>query len=414
VNFIKRGICAQYGALSPFFNLKGCPMLASNIWKNALFLVFNKRIFVAILSVYYMTVPNVDIQTVGLIIFLGNIAGFLFEIPSGYLSDKMGHKNALVLSRVLMTLSTLSFLLANSLAWMIVGSVLLSLSIALVSGTGSAFMHDTLQALGREKEYTKIMGRNRSIGFAVPIVLMVLTPFLVSISYKLPFLIALVMDLLAIIVTLSYVSPPVKPHEIEEIKTTNFKDVIRQGLQTGFFHWGLLFSFVGGITFALSVIRAPYQEVVGIKVIYFGVLFGVGRAVASLMLFYSGKMSFFTLKSYAQFKIITYAILLGILGITENMYVVAGVFIVLNAIKWGMSQISNGLMIDLIKHSKFKATLFSVKAQVSQIISAVVTLCLGWGIAMTSYPTAFFTLGLVLLVGSYAVLAFVNGRVKST
>ena len=41
------------------------------------------------------------------------------------------------------------------------------------------------------------MGKISSIGFAVPIIFMVVAPFLVGISYKIPFFIALIIDFIA-------------------------------------------------------------------------------------------------------------------------------------------------------------------------------------------------------------------------
>ncbi|MCA9359461.1 hypothetical protein KC850_00285, partial [Candidatus Kaiserbacteria bacterium] len=72
--------------------------LRSNIWKYTVMGVVNKRIFAAIISVYYLTIPDVTVQTVGLILLVGNVVSFFLEIPSGYISDKLGHKQTLVMS----------------------------------------------------------------------------------------------------------------------------------------------------------------------------------------------------------------------------------------------------------------------------------------------------------------------------
>ncbi|MFT7645180.1 MAG: MFS family permease [Candidatus Paceibacteria bacterium] len=92
--------------------------LQSNIWKFAITLVANKRVFAAFMSVYYLTIPDTTAQTIGLIFLVGNLAGFVFEIPSGYLSDKLGHKEALVLAGFLMLVSSSFFLLATDVAFL--------------------------------------------------------------------------------------------------------------------------------------------------------------------------------------------------------------------------------------------------------------------------------------------------------
>jgi len=203
--------------------------LQKNIWKYTLLLIANKRIFAAVLGAYYLTIPNVNAAGIGIILLTGSLAGFAFEIPSGYISDKIGHKQALVISRVFILLSTILFLVANNIVFLILAGVALSTGAAFHSGTGSAFMHETLKGLGREKDYASVMGKVSSIGFAVPIVFMVLVPFLVSVSFKLPFAIALVTDLVGLFAALSLAAPSVPQEEVKEIGVTNFRQVLREG-----------------------------------------------------------------------------------------------------------------------------------------------------------------------------------------
>src|SRR3989338_10365383 len=263
--------------------------LQNNIWKYALLLIANKRIFVAILGAYYLTIPDVTPKIIGIILLAGSLSGFIFEIPSGYASDKIGHKYALIISRVLMLLSTIIFLVANNITFLILGAIFLSASAAFHSGTGSAFMHETLRGLNRENEYAKVMGKISSIGFAVPIVFMVLVPFLVSVSYKTPFLIALVIDVIGLLAAISLVVPPVPQEHIEEIGATNFKQVLQEGYRLNYFSIALFSGIISGTLFSIGGFRAPYQSFLEIPVIWYGVFFGIGRAFASLMLAYSGK-----------------------------------------------------------------------------------------------------------------------------
>lgn len=373
--------------------------LKSNVWKYALFLITNKRIVVAILGAYYLTIPGVTAQGIGVILLAGSVAGFLFEIPSGYVSDKVGHKQALVFSRICALLSTLFFLFASSLTWLILGGVFLSIGAAFVSGTGSAFMHETLRALGRETEYAQVMGKVRSIGFAVPIAFMVIVPFLVDISYRLPFAIMFVFDIVGLITVLSFVAPKISAEQIKEIGTTNFKKVMQEGYAFGFFKYALFVGVVGGFVFSISGFRPAYQLVLGIPVIYFGVFFGIGRVFASLLLVVSGYIKkHTTLFSFFFFEMIAHIVLFVLLGIVAHAWVVVLLFIVSNAIYHGLSEVNNGYLLDIIKTSKFKATLLSVKGMINLLFSAIAPMALGYMIEHTSYPAGFLLLGIVLLV----------------
>ncbi len=373
--------------------------LNSNIWKFTFLLISNKRIFAAILGAYYLTVPEVTAQTLGTILLIGSVSGFLFEIPSGYLSDKIGHKQALVISRILMLLSTVFFLAGTNVTFLILGAALMHASNAFHSGTGSAFMHDTLRALGRDQDYTKIMGKVSAIGFAVPIIFTVLTPFLVGISFKAPFLFSLVIDGIGLVFSLILISPSGHQAKVEEIRATNFWQVLKEGHRLNFFQVALISAVISGTLFGVGGFRGPYQIFLEIPVIWFGVLFGAGRAMASLMLAYSGRIKkYFTLVSFYQSQVILFGLFFLLLGYLTTWWAVAVVFIIMNAFKWGLNRIDEGYQLDLIRSSKFKATLLSVATQIDQAIGAVVGFGLGLLIEQMSYRTGFLVVAIVFLI----------------
>ncbi len=387
--------------------------LQNNIWKYTLLLVSNKRIFVAVLGAYYLTIPDVTPKIIGLILLAGNLSGFLFEIPSGYMSDKIGHKLTLVLSSVLMLTSTVFLLLANQVIFLILGSIFSSLSWAFKSGTGSAFMYETLQGLNRENDYVKVMGKISSIAFAVPIILTILVPFLVSVSYKTPFLIALVIDIIGLLVTISLVVPAVPQKHIEEIGTKNFKQVIQEGYKLNFFSIALFSGIIGGILFVTSGFRAPYQVFLGIPVIWFGVFFGIGRVFASLMLAYSGKIQkYFTLPSFYRFQLIIYTLLILVLGVATSWWVVIATFIIINAFKWGLNSINQGYQLNIIKSSKFKATLLSTGSQITQVTSAILSFGFGFIIESVSYRYGFLYLAIIFFVILLPLYLYIVRRYK--
>ncbi|MBP6085032.1 MFS transporter [Candidatus Gracilibacteria bacterium] len=373
--------------------------LNSNIWKFTFLLISNKRIFAAILGAYYLTVPEVTAQTLGTILLAGSVSGFLFEIPSGYLSDKIGHKQALVVSRILMLLSTVFFLVGTNVVFLLLGAALMHASNAFHSGTGSAFMHDTLRSLGRDQDYTKIMGKVSAIGFAVPIIFTVLTPFLVGISFKAPFLFSLVIDGIGLAFSLILISPPGHQAKVEEIRATNFWQVLKEGHRLNFFQIALISAVISGTLFGVGGFRGPYQVFLEIPVIWFGVLFGAGRAMASLMLAYSGRIKkYFTLVSFYQSQVILFGLFFLLLGYLTTWWAVAVVFIIMNAFKWGLNRIDEGYQLDLIRSSKFKATLLSVATQIDQAIGAVVGFGLGFLIEQMSYRTGFLVVAIVFLI----------------
>lgn len=373
--------------------------LESNIWKYTVLLVTNKRVFAAIIAVYYLTIPGVTPFWIGIFLLAGNGASFIFDIPSSYIADKIGHKDALVLSRGIIFLSTFFFLFAVNVWWLVIGSVLMSMGFAFLSGVGSAFMHETLRALGREDEYRAVAGKASSLGFAIPAIMAAAVPFLVPVSYKLPFIIMLVVDLVGIFVALALVRPPVPPEHVSEINGTSLFAVIRQGLALRFFRIATFSGIVSAFIFAIDSFRGPYQLLLGVSVIWFGVFLGVGRALAALMLAYSGQIHRLIgdVYSFQRAQIIVYGVFFLIVGLVTNPWVVVVVFILDNALKYGTSQVDTGYQLDVIRNNKFKATLLSAGNQIQNVVTMCTVGLMGLSIERFGYRHSFLLFAIAYL-----------------
>lgn len=373
--------------------------LQSNIWKYTVLLVTNKRVFVAILGVYYLTIPGVTPFWIGILLLAGNGASFIFDIPSSYIADKIGHKQAIVLSRIIIFFSTFFFLFATNVLWLIVGSILLSVGFAFLSGVGNAFMHETMRGLGRGDEYTAVMGKVSSIGFFIPAIMAAIVPFSVGISYKIPFVIMLGLDVVGLIVALLLVLPRVDLEHAAEVSETKFFEVIRQGFALRFFRIAAFSGIVSALIFAVDGFRGPYQLLLGVPVIWFGVFFGIGRALAALFLAFSGKMQRIIgdIYTFQRIQIIVYGSLFLILGLVSDPWVVVAVFVFCNALRYGFSQVDIGYQLDIIRSNKFKATLLSAGNQVQNVVSMCAVAVIGIAIERFGYQYSFFIFAIAFL-----------------
>jgi hypothetical protein len=186
---------------------------------------------------------------------------------------------------------------------------------------------------------------------------------------------------------------------------------LRDGHRLNFFIFALFSSIISGVLFSFGGFRAPYQLFLHLPVIWFGVLFGIGRAGASLMLAYSGwiqkRLNIF---SFYAFEIGLYFVLFLILGVTAIPWIVALVFIVSNAFNWGLSRIDEGYQMNIIQRSKFKATLLSVAAQIDAIFGGIAGFGLGFAIKHLSYQYAFLCFAFVFLIMLLPVYVYIIKR----
>lgn len=387
--------------------------LESNLWKYAVHLITNKRTFMSILGVYLLTVPGTTPKTIGLMLLIGNLSGFLFEVPSGYISDKIGHKNALVIARVFLLVSSVFFLVGDKISFFILGAAFFNLGLAFESGTAAAFMHETLRGLGRESEYSKVMGRLSSIGFAVPIALIMVIPFLVEISFKLPFAVAVLIDVAGLLVVASLVSPEQTKEEIQEIGAQNFRQVMREGWRFGFFKYAIFTAFISGIVTASSNFKDVYQAALGIPIIYYGVFWGLSRVIVSILLPFNHKIKeVFSFNQFLLMRFAVAAVLIFGLYVFSTPVVVVISFIFLAALNWSFGQANTHYLLEIIRESKFKATLLSVKAEISTFTQAIMGFAIGFFATKTTYPYAFAYTTLILVTVGFVMYSFIIVKPK--
>ena len=81
------------------------------------------------------------------------LAVFILEVPSGYFSDRVGRRTTLLLAAAGFIASFSCFIIGDNFWWFAAGQAFLAMGMAMQSGTDTAFLYDSLRALGRESEY---------------------------------------------------------------------------------------------------------------------------------------------------------------------------------------------------------------------------------------------------------------------
>ncbi len=373
--------------------------LESNIWKYFLYILTNRRHYITILSIYFLTLPNATVNQIGLYMGIGNLAGFLFEIPSGYFADKFGHKRTLILAKIFMICSTLSFLFIQNFYGFVLGSALISLGFAFTSGTGSAFMHETLEELGRKKEYSKIMSQNAGNVSLISAVLIITLPFFTKISMTLPLMINLGFDIIGLIIAISFVN--VKIHE--KIEETNFKSIFQIFQDTrklNFLPFAIFTGAILGFLVGESSFRNIYLQSLGYPVILVGFVMGLSRVVWFLVGRYIHLIEDkFTMKQFLLFEIFFFTSYYFLVAYLSQAYIVASIFIVVVGYMWGRQQlITNYVLNNHISDKNYKATILSIKEQISYLFQFIIPISIGYIMSTYSYKIGYYTLGVSLFL----------------
>ncbi|WP_158058326.1 MFS transporter [Halorussus halophilus] len=141
-----------------------------------------------------------QISTLSMLYAVLTVAG---EIPTGYVGDRIGRRNSLLASSAFMTLSILGFVVVQSYLGLAVLYVLWTLSLVFRSGSGDAWLYDTLEAELDEGRFAYVRGRGGSVNSAVTVVTMLAGGVLYSVEPTLPFLASGVLNGAGVLVLLT-------------------------------------------------------------------------------------------------------------------------------------------------------------------------------------------------------------------
>ena len=207
-------------------------------WMPVFFLYFIERVPLAeavlLGSVYYFSV-------------------FLMEVPSGYCSDRFGRRPTLILASVMTLLACSTFVGASSFAMLVVAQVLLAAGIAFQSGSDSALLYDTLRALKREGEYTERESVAQKWSMVALACSCLCGGVLGAIDLRLPYVMALLAAIVAIVQCVKFMEPPLEGDEKPKEFVGQMKDTL------GYFFHPMLAWILGFFIVGYSLEHIPYE-----------------------------------------------------------------------------------------------------------------------------------------------------------
>ncbi|MBW2982783.1 MFS transporter [Candidatus Woesearchaeota archaeon] len=377
--------------------------LSRNVNRMFWYMVTQRRHFIPILSVFFLSLPDTRAQQIGLFMAIGSLTSFLTEIPSGYVADRVGHKRTLVLAKAFMLLSTVSFGFASSLWQFILGSILLNLSISFMSGTRDAFMHNTLISLGRGGEYTRVMSRLGANASLLSVLLALSLPLLSKVRLVLPIRAMLVLDVAGLFVALSFSSPPQLKARAER-SVGRIAQGIRRAASPSFWPAILFVGFLGGFLLAASPYRPVFLESLGYPVAWLGAVMAFSR----LVWFVVGRFAHVLeervgVERLLAFEMVVFPLWLAVIALVGRPFVAAALFAILVGYRWGREQVVTRHFLDnFIRDGRLKATMLSVKGQVRTLVMASVTFGIGFVMERS------FQSGFLVLAGAWLVALAVS------
>ena len=375
----------------------------SNIWKSYLFHFFMGGHFIAgVLLVFFMTWGKLSFVEVMFLQSYFTIMIFILEIPCGAIADYVSRKFSLFLGSISVAIASIVYSSIPHLGLFIVGETLWAFAEALISGTDSALIYDTLKKMGRENEVAKISARNGSfflagIGIAGPLgslfTLFMPVQFVVTVMFF-PFV-------AAAIIALTFKEPN---HDLKKDsgKSEKYLTILKSGvkeLKNNKILRILAFDLilVDALVFFIIWTYQLYLKELGVQVVFFGF---VAASLTVMQIVFTNLIPKLDEKiSNKKRFLVFYTIIPGIGFVLMSMVnmIIFGVVLVVTIVGIGFSR--NVIYINGINRNiegDNRATILSTINMIGSCIKAILYPIVGY-IVMFNLDTVFLIIGVTII-----------------
>lgn len=257
--------------------------LHSNIKKLYAFSFLQMSLFpMAIITLFWKDQIGLTLTEILLLQGIFSVAMVVMEYPSGYLSDRIGYRAALNFASLLGVIGWGLYTWADSFSQVLVAEIILGISISFISGSDSALLYESLKDGEQEQYYARHEGRMSGFGQTGEACGAIFAGLLYAAAPLLPFLIQVVVWVLALLLTRTLVEPerkfkPPSSHLAEAWKSTRYALLENRRLR-----YTILLNLVLGMASFYPVwLIQPYMQDGGVPLAWFGPIWaGANLSVA--------------------------------------------------------------------------------------------------------------------------------------
>jgi len=267
--------------------------MTSNVLKLNIFSALKMMLFpMAIITLFWKDQIGLSLTEILLVNVFFSTANVVMEYPSGYVSDRLGYRLALIVACLFGIAGWSAYLVAHTF-WHVIGAeMLLGVCYAFISGSDNALLYETLRANGRTELYTRCDGRMAGwaqigeAGGALCAGLMYVTAPL------LPFMVQIGVWVIALLMALSLHEPKaekgplISSHLNEAVRISRYALVEKGALRST-----MLFGMLLGLASFYPVwLVQPFMQQCQVPLTWFGPVWAGANLTVALCAYHSHTM----------------------------------------------------------------------------------------------------------------------------
>lgn len=369
--------------------------LKGNIWKLYILSAIATFGFAMPIIIPFQQEHGLSLTQAFLLQAAYSITLVILEVPSGYLADRWGRRNTILLGSFALFIGMLAYAVTSGFWGFLGAEILLALGVSCHSGTTEALTFDTLLELKEENRYLKVNGLQGFFALGSKAVTSLLVGLLAAVSLRLPFWADAVLFGSATILSFTLIEP--NRHKL--VSTQHLREMWRicthallrhKVLQTII----LLFTVVGAIDLQLFWFLQAYQIEIGLPMTFFGMT----NAAMCLL----GALAYkeaHRLRKRAESMMTLFAIAAVLLLTCFALSAVSSVwglsFFIIEGMAFGLFDPISSNMVNRLTTSDVRATVLSLRSFASRLFFAMVSPFLGYAADVFSLSYAILLSGVI-------------------
>jgi len=344
-----------------------------------------------------------------------NLTTLLGEIPTGYIGDRVGRRNSLLIGTVTIAVTLFGIGLSESFLALAGLYVCWSAGYNFRSGSEDAWLYDTLTDDLSEDEFAHVRGRGESAALAVGAGAAIVGGYLGSIDLSYPWFVAAAVTGFGAVVLLTLDEPETyKKTDTDDLSFRRTVGIVKQALSKRNLRAFILYYYVlyAAVTYLVFVFLQPIFQTVVVDLgvspeqveSLLGWFYAAYSLVGAVLSYYTGAIKEF-IGIQTWFVVLPFIVGAALVG----MYFVPLLALPTFLVARGLSDVTRSFAGQYVNNrieTLGRATVLSAMAMVSGL--AVIPFQLGSGV-LSDYVSPLFALavgGVVLIVGSGVILSW--------
>lgn len=363
----------------------------------------------------YLLSQGLSFTQITILEALYNLTTVVGEVPTGYIGDRVGRRNSLLIGTALISMTLVAIGLASTFAMLAALWVCWSVGYNFRSGSEDAWLYDTITDELTADQFAHVWGRGQSIALLIGVGASIVGGYLAGIDLAYPFFVAAAITALGVPILLSLTEPatyeatPTDDLTIHQTLGIVRRALGQRNLRSFILYYYMLFA---AVLYLASIFVQPVFETV---VLDFGVaeskvegLLGWYFAAISLLgaglSYWSG-----TIKEHIGIRTWFHGLPFAVAGALIAAYFVPALALVVLLLTRSVADVTRALASQYVNDrvgTAGRATVLSAMAMVSGL--AVIPFQLASGVLsdLTSPLLALGIGGVVLAIGSVAVIGW--------